>query len=233
VSAIAFSPDGKLLASASKTIEIWDIQTGERLREINQFGFCVAFSPDGRCLAWSSRAPSEKEGAVCIWDMDKNDPEVLGTFERWVRSIAFSPDSELLVAGSWDVSRAICLWNVRTQQECYVLGASHHGVDSVAFSGDGRFVAAGGKVITLLDTRSKQVRMMGSFEDGISSIAFSPDSKSIASGGNAMCLWDVRSGQRRILKESSDHINSIAFSPDGLSIASGGNDKAVYLLATR
>lgn len=233
VSSIAFSLDGRFLASASKTITIWDIQTGERFREISQFGFCVAFSPDGRCLAWSSRAPSEREGAVCIWEMDKNDPEVLGTFERWVRSIAFSPDSQLLVTGSWDVSRAICLWDVSTREQCYVLGGSQHGVDSVAFSSDGRFVASGGKVITLLDTRSKQVRMMGTYDDGISSIAFSPDGKSIASGGKTMCLWDIRSGQRRTLKESSDHINSVAFSPDGLSIAAGGNAKSIYLLRAR
>jgi eukaryotic-like serine/threonine-protein kinase len=228
VISISFSPDGSLLASASTDIRIWDIQTEDVLRRINQFGFCVVFSPNGRLLAWSSKAPSEGEGAICIWDMEEKDPQVLGTCERWVRSIAFSPNTRSLVSGSWNLSGPVCLWDI-AKPECHMIMGSQEGIDSVAFSPNGEFIAAGGKFISLLNVNSNQLRIMGTYEDMISSIAFSPAGKYIASGGRDICVWDIVTGQKHVLKECEDHVNSVAFSPDGTSLASGGNDKAVYL----
>jgi serine/threonine protein kinase len=228
VASVSFSPDGSLLASASSDVRLWKVESGQLLRKFNQFSFCVAFSPDGRWLAWSSKAPSANEGAVCVWNMAEAQPRILGTLDRWVRSIAFSPDSRSLVSGSRDKLKSICLWDIATQQYKQ-LGCCPHGADSVAFSRDGSHVASAGKLITLLSLHNSQISTMGTPADCISSIAFSPDDKYIVSGGMNVCMWEVRSGQMRTVKEGNEHINSVAFSPDGSSIAAGGNDMTVQL----
>jgi len=230
VNSVSFSPDGKLLASASNTIDIWDIQTGVRIRRFNQFGFCVAFSPKGQYLAWTSKAESTVEGAICTWDMETNDTEVLGTSQRWVRSLAFSPDGLNLVSGSWDIPKSLSLWSIHTKRQHYLFEHGELGVDSVAMSKDGKFIAAAGRVITLLDVDSGKERQLGTYDDGICSIAFSPDSKTIASGGKAICIWSVDSGRKRILKESDVHINAVAFSPEDNKILAGDNDGAIFLI---
>lgn len=228
VLSISFSTDGGLLASASSDVRLWEVGSGQLLRKFNQSGFCVVFSPDGQWLAWSSKAPSPTEGAICIWKLNETQPQVLGTIERWVRSIAFSPDSRSLVSASRDGLKSICLWDIATRHIQH-LGSRQQGADSVAFSRDGNHVAAAGKFITLLNLSTRQIRSLGTNEDGIGSIAFSPDDKYILSGGKDICLWEVRSGQRYTVKECDEHINSVAFSPDGHSLATGGNDKTVQL----
>jgi WD40 repeat protein len=231
VASVAFSPDGRLLASASSDIRLWNVQSGGVIRHLNQSGFCVAFSPDGRKLAWGSKAPSADEGAICVWDLDEDQPVVLGLCERWVRSLSFSPDNRSIVSGSWNGADSVCLWDVAARR-FKSLGCCHDGANSVAFSHGGGYVASAGRLITLVNIGAGEARTVGAQEDGLSSVAFSPDDGYLASGGRAVCLWDTRTGGKRTLGGCDERINAVAYSPDGLSVATGGNDKTVRLWPT-
>jgi WD40 repeat protein len=127
VIALAYSPDGHLLASGSsdRTVRLWDLRSGaHRVLNHPRTAQAVAFSPNGRALAVGVR-----DGSIKIWKLDREvvaDPPECGMASLWesgcgaavlsgharpVNSIAFSPDGATLASGSSDGT--VRLWNVR------------------------------------------------------------------------------------------------------------------------
>ncbi len=148
--AVAFSPDGKTLASASSNgaVDLWDLQTGEvrqRLRSPDHdpraSGFVnVIFSRDGKRLA-----VSHSDGALRLWNPENGTLErELPLGKRRPRTIAFSPDGELLANGNWE-EESISLWSVRTGKELAVIPKEHGGGTVSAFSPDGKMLATGSR----------------------------------------------------------------------------------------
>jgi WD40 repeat protein len=111
VNSVAFSPDGRLLASGSgdKTIKLWDVATGSLVRTLSghtSWVNSVAFSPDGRLLASGSA-----DNTIKLWDVASGSlVRTLTGHTDWVRSVAFSPDGRLLASGSGDDT--IKLWDI-------------------------------------------------------------------------------------------------------------------------
>ena len=150
--------------------------------------------------------------------------------------IAYSPDSARLAVAS---SIGIWLYDTQTYQEVALLTEHTDTFSNVAFSPDGRTLAASGTasgswddIIRVWDvvTGIHKHTLVG-HSSGVTSIAFSPDGRTLASGGrNAAHLWDIITGTYKgILTGHSKVVISVAFSPDGETLAGGSEDNTIYL----
>src|SRR5262249_38615075 len=148
VQTLAFSPDGKTLASGGfdRIILLWDTQTWKpreplegHTREVTY----LAFSPDGRQLASVASGPDSC--AVRLWDVASGQPAggLGGPVKEVMLGLAWSPDGRALACGGLD--RSLYLWDVAARKEKHVIpGVTEHFVRGVSFSPDGRWVVTGG-----------------------------------------------------------------------------------------
>ncbi|MCI5149415.1 MAG: hypothetical protein D3916_08510, partial [Candidatus Electrothrix sp. MAN1_4] len=231
---LAFSPDGKILAStsgglvSSGNICLRDITTG---RENNIYHeravFGVAFSPDGETIASASG-----DGAVRIWDIDSCKGLAIFTdHDGPVFSVVFSPDGKKIASASGDGT--VRIWDISSGEKIAVFMGHEGAVFNLSFNADGRTItsASDDKTVRLweiVNDRSTYLR----HKEAVNSIAFSPDSSTIvsASDDSTVRLWNItRSEQLVVFKEHKDSVNSVAFSPDGRTIGSGSDDTTIRI----
>ena len=222
--AVAFSPDGQLLAVASG-IGIWlyDVATSRELALLTGHTrpvTLVVFSPDGTTLASGSR-----DATIKLWDVATNTK--IATLEGFVFSVAFSPDGTTLASGG---RKTVKLWDVTTSANTATLTGHTDLVNSVAFSPDGTMLASAGSrdaTIKLWDvaTNTNTATLEGHAWE-ITSMAFSPDGKTLASASDdrTVKLWDVaKKANTATLTGHTAWVNSVSFSPDGATLASVGS----------
>lgn len=142
VNAVAFSPDGSTLASASfdNTVKLWDVKSGAEVRTLNEhkdWVLSVAFSPKGDILASSSY-----DKTIIIWDRNSGDVlhQLIGHTDA-VTSLAFHPKENILASGSFD--KTIKLWNTNLGVLLETLPEHTDYINSVAFNADGTLLASG------------------------------------------------------------------------------------------
>ncbi len=197
ITSIAFSPDGRWLASGSyETVMLWDVRSGERLRRMEGhrgWVLSVAFSPDGNWLASGSYA------TVMLWDALSGERlRSLEEHDGQVLSVAFSPHGRLLASASWD--HTVLVWDVHNGGSLHTLEGHNNWVWSVAFSPDGRLLASGSwdnKVMVWDVDSGKCLRTLKGHSEGVKNIAFSPEGRWLASGSwdGTIVLWGIKNEQ--------------------------------------
>ena len=249
VAAVAFSSDGRTLASGSLgTIEVWDAASRRLSRTLEgQPGWIlsVVFSPDGRTLASRSN-----EGSIRIWNLASGETLHTWQGERgdWPYQLAFSPDSRTL---AWPSGKGEAVSDVVSGEVQRTLGPC---AESAAFSPDGHTLALGGaeSSINLWDLDSGQLlRTLKGRQGSVRSVSFSSDGRTLASwegedfdylqrlqqSDSLMLgfyeaetrLWDVASGRQLHEARTDPLAKSVAFSPDSRTLASGRTDGAIKL----
>jgi GAF domain-containing protein len=241
VTGVAFSPDGRRLASGSwdQTVKFWNVSTGQELSTVggkmNEVQ-AVAFSHDGHWLAAENSSDT-----VTVWDattgrqmhtLSSNKP--LGIpGSNWVYSIAFSPDGRWLASGVDD--KTVRLWDVATGRMVRDLTGLRRSVMYTAFSPDGHWLASGddAKNIRIWDASTGQeIQRLSGHKKAIYAVLFSPDGRWLASASadKTVRLWDVVTGQEvHTFTGHGNIVTSLAFSPDGRWLASGSWDKTIKI----
>lgn len=256
VSGVAFDPDGRHVVSASwdRTFKVWDTALGgDAIRTVLAEGaaadangapaHCCALDPTGRVLATGG-----EDRVVKLWDVDA-DPtgRTIRVELSFGYAVALGPGGLVAAAAAEGEVR---VWNSKTGETRHTFGRLKGTIDGLAFSPDGRFLAAAGYDfdepgwVKLWDLKT------GGEHAGIpwagepaTAVAFSPDGRFLACAGGGrfdpktnqpapgiLRVWDIAGGRYRFeVAGPPGAMLGVAYSPDGGRLVTGGDDKTLCL----
>lgn len=239
VMAICYSPDGQRLASTSEdgSIFLWDMDTGERVRELGHDSdevACVLFSPDGKLLA-----AGNQRGLVSLWDplTGERTAHFLAHVED-VMALAFSPDGKQLASGGRDTK--VRVWDTLRQSLIAEVEDKLDVIRALSYSRNGKHLYSadeGGRISMWRTSDWHQLSSIKNKGEKFFTLTTSPDGALLAAAGRSqiVTMWRTDRDQLEFSREfrsgDTEWIQSVAFNPVNSLLACGGKDNLVRIVS--
>lgn len=240
VTALALSPDGQKLVSGGEGsgLALWELPPAtNRCQEVcpiplkhpqKAAAFTFALSPDGQVLVTSDCA--KHRSRLYLWNLPQRKLQrILFGHKQQIRSLAFSPDGQLLASGSHKIK----LWNLQTGESCQTLFGHKEWVSALSISTDGEMLISGSedKRLRVWNLRTGELlRTLSGHQGSVRAVALSPDGSILVSGSEdkTIKLWDWQAG--KLLNTLTAHAGSVytlAFACEGKYLLSGSADRTI------
>lgn len=237
VAALAFSPDGTLLAVAGnfqdseRRLCLFD-QAKQQLSTLRDDVDCIAFSPDSMRIACGGQYGFRLLDVRTLEPLRRWEQlQYLGTFD-WTKALAFRGDGKLLVSGG---NNGVGLWDAGRAQ---LIARPYEGqIEAVALSPDGRFLAAGGRDSLIIWELSGggflkplTARQVTSRSDGVNALAFSPDSEILVTGGAQLRAWETRTMREVRSFQDACRVSAVGFLPESRRLVTSADAVRLWRL---
>lgn len=237
ISQIKYSPDGKLIATASwdKTIKLWDAASGQLISTLQKHHGgvnSITFTPDGQTLISAS-----EDKTIKVWNLN-NQPQVVATLEEHtdsIKTITISPDGKLIASGSYD--NTIKIWDLQGQL-LQTIDAHDLAITTLAFTPDSNILASASwdnsvKLWSINNSgkSSDLLHTLTAHQDGVTTLSFNNDGSMLAtgSGDRTIKIWHTPTGELiKNLRGHTSQINTLAFSSNNQSIISGEEQQGLF-----
>ena len=237
ISQIKYSPDGKIIASASwdKTIKLWHADTGKLVNTLSghEDGVnSITFTPDSKTLISGG-----EDKTIKIWnifDKEKSNKTLSGHTDS-IKSVTVSPDGQLIASGGYD--NKIIIWSIKGEL-LQKIDAHKLAITSLEFTPDSNTIisASWDNSIKLWSIQNsgqtnKLLHTLTGHQDGVTTISLNSDGTLLASGSGDrnIKLWDTKTGELiKTLRGHTSQINSLVFSSDNQSIISGEEQQGLF-----
>ncbi len=239
VTALAFSPDGKILAVGTyREVQFWNPDARKMISSWKGHADALrslSYSKDGKFLA-AAGGVSGGTGEVRIWDVvAEKEVQVLSEHLDSVNGVAFSPDGTKIATASAD--KTIKIWDLKTGKSIFTGRDHSDSVLGVSWSPDGKTIAScsSDKSVKIWDAATlKRLYSLGGHDDVVTSIQFNPDGKSLisASSDKSARLWNLGpdgGNQTATLSGHPQGVLGVAYSSNGQLLATCSADKTVKL----